>query len=125
MLTDAVSRIMSIFQLGDPAQDEAAAHRRLLLATMSARAIMSGVLTAITHHIDPAVAVRTCATFIIAGISAAYPAALTTDSSSSLTLRSSFNDAAKGCRHGNRSTFGRARAPGRSGDNSNRPTGHR
>ncbi|MBF9520956.1 hypothetical protein BKG83_09605 [Mycobacteroides chelonae] len=80
VLTDAVSRIMSIFQLGDPAQDEAAAHRRLLLATMSARAIMSGVLTAITHHIDPAVAVRTCATFIIAGISAAYPAALTTDS---------------------------------------------
>ncbi|WP_078281623.1 TetR/AcrR family transcriptional regulator [Mycobacteroides franklinii] len=73
VLTDAVSRIMSILDLWEPVHDEAETHRRLLLATMSAQAIRSGVLTAIAHHIDPEVSVRTCAAYIVAGISNAYP----------------------------------------------------
>ncbi|WP_419402870.1 TetR/AcrR family transcriptional regulator [Mycobacteroides abscessus] len=72
ILTDAVSRIMSILDLSVSAHDETEAQRRLLMATMSAQAIMSGVLTAISHHIDPKVAVRTCATYIVAGVNAAY-----------------------------------------------------
>ncbi|WP_078327543.1 TetR/AcrR family transcriptional regulator [Mycobacteroides salmoniphilum] len=73
VLTDAVSRIMSILDLWEPVHDEVETHRRLLLATMSAQAIRSGVLTAISHHIDPEVSVRTCAAYIVAGIVAAYP----------------------------------------------------
>ncbi|MBA0048915.1 TetR/AcrR family transcriptional regulator [Mycobacteroides sp. LB1] len=71
VLTDAVTRITTALA---PLDTTGAAdpQRRLLLATMSASAIRSGVMAAIAHGIDPEVAVRACATFIVAGGAATY-----------------------------------------------------
>lgn len=72
VLTDAASRIMTVLQPWNPTKDDAAKQQHLLVATMTANAIMSGVLTAIAHHIEPEVALATCAAFIVAGATAIH-----------------------------------------------------
>ncbi|WP_162291415.1 TetR/AcrR family transcriptional regulator [Mycobacteroides stephanolepidis] len=74
VLADAVARVMAAFHFSDAEAEDPATHQHLLVVTMAANAVMSGVLTAIAHDIDPALAVKTCAAFIAAGATVVQPA---------------------------------------------------